>query len=602
MNKFKYCIWGFVCLLGMTFLWSGCEDPNYEERTNFEVLIGEYFDARPDSFSLFSEILERSQTVAFLKAYGNYTCFAPTNVAVQAYLKSKNVSSVSEIDPLELKQLVRYCVVNDTVPSEMFVDGRLEYPSMQGQYMITGTTVSASGEVMTLVNRQAAIVKKDLRVTNGIIHVIDQVLTPSELSISDYLAANPEFSYFWQAMQETGFDKILDTIPSADKADTTWYTIFSVPDAVYNASGITSFEALKATYDSQPDEKGLTGLYKYMAYHVLKGQQSFVSDLITAKVAKTMAPGEVLTVKNSGTTVLINDDIFAGVHEPGFEIQREVSDLCIGNGVVHVMKGNFAVKERFPFPVYWEVTDMLEIKKMPGVYKKAYQNLTHGQLADVTWEPTTASIGYVAPFTVSGTRHCVNDDVFEIYLRPEVVKSITFKTPTLVKGSYKIWIASRNVPTSSRMPKFYVYFNDKSTSRIMDCAKAPGLSDGKAPTDAELNLNNFKIYQYNPYDWYTTDETAIQTNIDNGTKLNWLGSNAWGRVACQYAGTVVVEETGSQTLKFEAISGGSNSYLWLDQIQFIPVEEDQNWPRINTLDASYVYKEDLLMGNFPKTN
>ncbi|MBN2744135.1 MAG: fasciclin domain-containing protein [Marinilabiliaceae bacterium] len=602
MSKLKYSLWGLVLLFGLSLGWSACQDPNYEERTNFELLIGEYFEQSPDSFSLFVEILERSQTIAFLKAYGNYTCFAPTNDAVKAFMAARNVTSVTQIDEAELKQLVRYCVVNDTVSSEMFVDGRLEYPSMQGQYMITGTE-TRDGQVVTRVDRKSSIVKKDVRVTNGIIHVVDAVLEPSSLSVSDYLAANPNFSFFWQAMQETGFDMLLDTIPSADNNDTTWYTIFTVPDSVYIQSGITSYEALRETYLSPVDASGHDSLYYYMAYHVLPKQMKFVSDLISDKVVKTASPSEVLTVKTSGTTVLINDDTFAGIYEPGFMVNRQASDVSVGNGVLHVMNSNFAIKARYPFPVYWEVTDMLEIKKMPGVYKKAYQTITHGQLADVTWEPTTATIGYSAPFTVSGTRHCVNDDVFEIYLRPEVVKSITFKTPTLVKGSYKVWIASRNVPSSSRMPKFYVYFNGESTNRIIDCAKAPDRDKtlNIAPTDAELNLANFKVYQYNPYDWYTTDPLAIETNIESGKKLNWLGSNAWGRSACQYAGTVVVNETGTHTLKFEAISGGASSYLWLDQIHFIPVEENQNWPRINTLDGSYVYEQDLLLGNFPVT-
>jgi hypothetical protein len=35
-------------------------------------------------------------------------------------------------------------------------------------------------------------------------------------------------------------------------------------------------------------------------------------------------------------------------------------------------------------------------------------------------------------------------------------------------------------------------------------------------------------------------------------------------------------------------------------IQFIPIEEDQNWPRVNVNDGSLVYKADLEVGNFPK--
>jgi hypothetical protein len=40
--------------------------------------------------------------------------------------------------------------------------------------------------------------------------------------------------------------------------------------------------------------------------------------------------------------------------------------------------------------------------------------------------------------------------------------------------------------------------------------------------------------------------------------------------------------------------------MYLDMIQFIPVDEDQNWPRINVKDGTFVYKEDLENGNFPQ--
>jgi uncharacterized surface protein with fasciclin (FAS1) repeats len=581
----------------------GCEDPDFEETTNYEVLIGEYFEQNPDSFSMFVDVLNRSNTIAFLKAYGNYTCIAPTNSAIESYLDENGMTSLDDITDQEWKDLVRFSVINDTISSEMFVDGRMEYPTLQGQYLTTGTYIE-NGEIVTKINKIAPIIQKDIRVTNGIIHVVSKVLEPDQRSVVDYLKDLDGYSYFNKALEVTGLDTVLNKLPSAEDSDTTWYTIFAISDQNYQDEGIFSFEDLETEYGSDKDASGFDSLYYYMAYHVLPDQICFVSDLISAKVVSTLAPTEVLTVKSDGESVLINDDTFAGIYEPGFEINREVSDQTVGNGVIHFMYADFSIKVRYPFAVYWEVTAQTEIMKMAGVYGYLYQWLEYGQLENITWEPESEGIAY----DYGGGNsygYTVLNDIFSIYLRPEVVSSVTFTTPTLVKGTYKIWICTRNVPTSSRMPKFYVYFNGEQTTQIIDCGEAPSSigsdEDGNLyPSDGELNLSGYKIYSYKPSDWYSTDSTTLEERIAEGIRYNWMGGTGWGRMSSQYAGTVIVTETGTQTLRFEAISGGASSYLWLDQIHFIPESEDQNWPRINVNDGSYVYLEDLLNGNFPE--
>ena len=118
-------------------------------------------------------------------------------------------------------------------------------------------------------------------------------------------------------------------------------------------------------------------------------------------------------------------------------------------------------------------------------------------------------------------------------------------------------------------------------------------------TDGQLNVNGFNIYQYNPGDYVVTVQASIPELIERGRSENWLNSSAWSRYAGQLAGTVEVKETGPQTIEFVATAGGNGSYMYLDMIQFIPVDEDQNWPRINVRDGTFVYKEDLEAGNFP---
>ncbi|MFA9388534.1 MAG: fasciclin domain-containing protein [Prolixibacteraceae bacterium] len=586
-----------IFLAGFSALFlTGCQEPEYEERTNYEILIGEYFEQHPDSFSIFLNVLKRSETIAFLKAYGTYTCFAPTNDAFNAYFDKKGIGSVDDISTDDLKSLVRYCVIKDTLSSETFVDGRMNTPTLYGQYLTFGTFFEDNA-LIKKINKYAVIDELDIRLSNGIIHTLKTVLEPEAKTIAQYMDESPEFSIFTQALKETGLYDSLNVLPSPAR-DTIWYTFFAVSNETLKSDGINSFDDLKARYQT---EEIPNGLYLYMSYHILKDQYQFIADLISSKTVATVAPSEVLTVSTVGTSVLINDDYFAGIYEPGFEIARSQSDQTAGNGVLHFMEGNFAIKVRYPFAVYWDVCDQIELKKMPGVFRKNGQsNLANGTFENISWLPEDVVIHYNANNTVNGDNAFAFRDWFHIDFRPEIVKSIKFTTPTLVKGTYKVWVCTRSQASSARQYKAYVYFNGEQTSKILDGAKCYG-SFGTYATDGELNQNNMKIYQYDPSHYYTDDPAAVQTMIDNGRIHNWLENpnGEWGRYLSQDGGTVVVNETGSQTIEFVATAGGNGSYFRLDMLLFIPVEEDQNWPRVNIKDGSLVYKEDLEAGIFP---
>lgn len=574
----------------------GCKEPEYEERTNYQILIGEYFEQHPDTFSIFSDVLKRSGTLSFLKAYGTYTCFAPTNEAFNAYFAKKGINSLDAISADDLKSIVRYSVIKDTLSSETFIDGKMSEPTLYGQYLTFGTFYE-DGKIVKKINKYAEIDELDIRTLNGIIHTLKTVLEPEVKTIAQHVEEAEGYSIFSDALKETGLYNVLNINPSPEK-DTIWYTFFALSNEVLAVDSIYSLDDLKARYIT---EERPNGLYLYMAYHILEDQYLFISDLISAKTVQTKAPSEVLTVRTIGTTVLINDDYFAGIHEPGYEVNRDVSDKTAGNGVLHFMEGNFAIKVRNPFPVYFDVCDQIELKKMAGVYRKNGQaNLANGTFANIWWEPESAVIHYNANNTVNGDNCFVYRDWFHIDFRPEIVKSITLVTPTLVRGTYKIWVGTRSQASSARQYKAYTYFNGEQTSKILDGAKCYS-SYGSYATDGELNQNGMKIYQYDPSHYYTDDPTMVQTMIDNGRIHNWLENptGEWGRYLCQDAGTVIVTETGPQTIQFVATAGGNGSYFRLDMIEFIPIEEDQNWPRINIQDGSLVYKEDLEAGNFP---
>jgi uncharacterized surface protein with fasciclin (FAS1) repeats len=600
--------WAFLIITAV-ISFSRCEYP-YETNTITEdLLIGEYFEEHADTFSVFATILNKTDNMAFLKSYGEYTCFAPTNDAFRTYFTQQGIaqesssndeliSTVESLNDEELTDLVRYNVIKgDTISSEMFIDGRMNTPTMYGHYL-TYSTNTDDGELVETINKTAVLEEKDISLLNGVLHTLKSVIEPEKRTVAQYIEELEGYSIFAEALKETGLYEELN-IPISAQEDTIWQTFFAVSDEILKADGITSVDDIGEKYAGE-DIPADTALYRYMAYHILPDQYQFLTDLVSSQAVSTRAPGEVLTVKSKGNKVLINDDIFAGVHEPGFNINRDLSDQTADNGVIHFMEGNFFVKVRYPFAVYWDVTDQPEIKKMPGVFRKtsAY-GLVNGQIENVSWQPQDATIDYSVG-AVNGAYGHIFNDFFAIYLRPAVVQSIKLTTPTLVKGSYKIWVCMRTqiADVATKNSRFYVYFNGEQTTKIVDNRKS--YSAGSGYSDGELNLVDLKIYNYDPTAYQPEDETetALQNLVQDGIANNWVTNT--GRYGSQLAGTVIVEETGKQTIEFVAISGGVNAQVWLDQIQFIPVDEDQNWPRINWKDGSRVYKEDLEAGILPE--
>ncbi len=197
-------------MLVMLIYIPGCKKTEYKLTTTGDVNMVGYFDNNPDSFSLFRQILERTETSAYLNAYGAYTCFAPTNSGVRKYLNDLGAADVNAADLATLKDMVRFHLLEDTITTSQFTDGKLPVVTMYGQYLIT-TVVTKYGVSGYLVNRQGFITKPNIKVGNGIIHQIDNVLIPAKLTIAKTLEAKPNYSIFTQAMRETGYYDLLNT-------------------------------------------------------------------------------------------------------------------------------------------------------------------------------------------------------------------------------------------------------------------------------------------------------------------------------------------------------------------------------------------------------
>jgi uncharacterized surface protein with fasciclin (FAS1) repeats len=579
------------------FVINSCKKEIYTQTTTDDVNITGYLEKYPEKFSLWSQILERSGTKGYLAAYGKYTVFTPNNDAVTAWLKSNNKTSVEQMTPAELKDVVRFHVLPDTVATNKFTDGKLAQITLYGQYLQTG--VAFKGGVSSyVVNKSTTILLSNVRTGNGIIHVIDHVLIPATKTLAATIEGNDRYKIFTEALKVTGFYDSLN-YAQANVPDTTrrFQTVVLESDSAIKAAGFADFAALRAKLSKTGNPRLHTdSLWMYVAYHISAGA-SYTPDIISSPSLTTLVPSEIVTTKLVGTKVLLNDDEFNGIIEPGVEINRPFSDFTTSNGVLHESKTFYKIKPRVPTGVFFDIGDQPELKAMaawriPGQTIGLIQNgkfITAGirgdRIPSQAINYTTSTLPYG-----SDTRSYANKDVIQFNASNSNTARnfwIEIRSPMLVKGKYKIWICY-TYNGSGPLEQIGV---DVGTSQeqilpnLVDCTQqltSSGVTDanGALPsTDGLMLTNGFKRYM----------ATTVETATDGVTKgLQPTGANnGWKIMVGKLAGVADIKTTDKHWIRFTCLRGNNNAILNIDMIHFIPIDDDQNYPRFSPSGAIF---------------
>ncbi len=192
-----------ACLFTLSFL-SSCKKLEIVTATTSDVNIYDYLVQHPSQFSEFAKLIDKAGYSSFLNAYGSYTLFAPTNEGVKTFLKDMGKASVNDFTVTEAQNIVKLHLIEDTLNTSSFTDGKLPKVTMLGQYLLTGVT-NNNGVSSYTVNRQALILQPNIHLSNGNVHVLNNVLRAATKTVAQTVEANPDFSIFTQALKETGY-------------------------------------------------------------------------------------------------------------------------------------------------------------------------------------------------------------------------------------------------------------------------------------------------------------------------------------------------------------------------------------------------------------
>lgn len=304
MRRSKYIV--MICSLFTLMLTTSCVEELKTE--NFYTFTGEmitdYLENREERFSDFTYVLGRSGVKELLDAYGNYTCFAPTNEAFALYLAERGKSSVEELTDEECDTISYGHVIKSELDYFLTTDmdnGVLGTANMNDRY-IQVYIDSLTGDFY--INRDSKIIVRDEELENGVVHVVDHVLMHSIAGLPDLMMENPDISLFCEAMLLTHFQDSLQlymddayVAPGENGVRydrhgwDTWYpqkrrfgyTGFIETNDVYEKLGIHNIDDLiayaKRIYDATfPKDAGLydddpthpkNPLNRFVAYHFL---------------------------------------------------------------------------------------------------------------------------------------------------------------------------------------------------------------------------------------------------------------------------------------------------------------------------------------------
>ena len=296
-------------VLGFGGLTVGCvEELSTENYYTFTgQTIADYLKTRPEQFSDFCAILTRASDsntnfMGLLSSYGEYTCFAPTNAAVEELLKSRGMSSVSDLSFLECDSIARSHLIKVAYKTENLVEGAVPTYNMSYRYLSISYQTDSAGNQEIMVNKASRLISWDNECENGVLHVINHVLEPSNELLPEVMGNNPGITIFTKALTVTGLADSLITYKDENyvPADPVQYdrfsatcespalrlighTVFVEPDSVYLKAGINTIEDLmayaKSIYDVvYPEDAGKydtdytnrkNPLNRFVAYHIL---------------------------------------------------------------------------------------------------------------------------------------------------------------------------------------------------------------------------------------------------------------------------------------------------------------------------------------------
>ena len=581
--------------------------------------VGQYLESKPEAFSEFSAILDTTNVMSLLKAYGEYTCFAPTNSALKELYAEKSVTSYRQLSMAELKKIsYDHVIKGATTRKSDFTSGRLPNKSMSDRFI----TITLDQDGDYLVNETSKILL-DLSadsIHNGVLYALNVTLQPTEMTLSELIEDNAKkegrITLFARALKETGLaDSLLKTVDeSYDPYDFVdgdikidnlpekrkyGYTALIETDSTYYKSGVVTslddedraFQELidyaKNVYDNTyPKDAGLydndltnrkNPLNRFIAYHLHEKEmsrrnyveihydrdytQSITSGKSYTEYVETMCPNTLMgvTYKSSRAYNLINNSDLTFV--------AGKTDIGAVNGVYHEIDGVLTYNREWVShlttnPIRIDVAAFYPEMTNNGFrYTKKGLYIPKGFIEGLTFEET-AKMKFIGP---SNSYIDLLGD--ELWAAPGAY-DVTLVTPPVPEGMYEVRMGYQ---ANGKRGIVQLYWDKKPCGiplnmNIKGDHSSIGFESPDPSSEDPYGYENDKMMRNRGY-------MKCPASIYYSGEQGWYGSAGIGRnkvsALRRILGIFRFDTDSKHIFRMKSVSEGE---FMLDYIEFVPVE------------------------------
>ena len=319
----------FILIFFSTLLLQGCGKGTKNEVTPTPIApadpqsIVEVAVANGSFTTLIAALEATGLDVTLSDMDSKFTVFAPTDDAFA--LLGQDVIDALLADTDTLSDILTYHVISGEVDSSAAISSAGSLVEM-----VNGDSIGLSLDGDNLLVNTATVILVDVAADNGVIHVIDAVLTPPAvkgtptMNIVDTAVAAGDFGTLVTALQAAGLDATL-----ADETQS--FTVFAPTDAAFAMIDPETLNLLIADTDA---------LSSVLLQHVVSGEVNSVT-------AYTLNGSSATTASGAAIPVAINTELdtltFGGA-------TVQTTDIYTTNGIIHVIDTVVIADVELPTP------------------------------------------------------------------------------------------------------------------------------------------------------------------------------------------------------------------------------------------------------------
>ncbi|MFM2231026.1 MAG: hypothetical protein RL607_2284 [Bacteroidota bacterium] len=310
-------------VLGLT----ACSDDENNSTTPDNSIAG--IASRTSNLSTLVSALQKTGLTATMSGSGNFTVFAPTNEAFDAFLSANGFANLDAVPLATLKNVLLNHVIateipSSAIPAATYVSTLSPINTTSGAPTIS-MFVQKSGSVVTInggaSNKGTTVATADIDASNGVIHVVNNVIAIPTLV--NHVVANPDF------------DTLQAVVTSTSGAFGNQSAVLNALNGITAAAPATLFAPNNAAFTAATTGSGFAvganaaQVTKVLQYHVTLAGNVRSSQLTNNQsIPMITSPAQNTTVVLGSGTVDIKDT--ANNLSRVFQ-----ADIQCSNGVIH---------------------------------------------------------------------------------------------------------------------------------------------------------------------------------------------------------------------------------------------------------------------------